>query len=132
LNRPGGKHPIIFEPGFRAPDGTVAEIVGVGHYKKKNREGNFYLISRECDWVHHLTQKAPLVAPLLEDQSGRSGIGCRRRGSDVMDELSLRICGAVQTHLPNFLCEERGDSFADSDPYCRWRSVLIIEVMQLD
>ena len=30
------------------------------------------------------------------------------------------------------LCEERGDSFADSDPYCRWRSVLIIEVMQLD
>jgi len=32
---PGGKHPIIFEPGFRAPDGTVAEIVGVGHYKKK-------------------------------------------------------------------------------------------------
>ena len=47
-------------------------------------------------------------------------------------ELSLRICGAAQTHLQNFLCEERGNSFADSDPYCRWRSTLIIEVMQLD
>lgn len=30
-----------------------------------------------------------------------------------MHELSLRICGAVQTHLQNFICEERGDSFAE-------------------
>jgi hypothetical protein len=39
---------------------------------------------------------------------------------------------STKTHLRNFLCEERGNSFADSDPYCRWRSTLIIEVMQLD
>ena len=49
-----------------------------------------------------------------------------------MHELSLRLCGAAQAHFQNFLCEERCDSFADSGPYCRWRSTLIVQVMQLD
>ena len=52
--------------------------------------------------------------------------------SDVMHELSLRIGRAVQTHFQNFLCEERCDSFADSRSYCRWRSALIVKVMQLN
>jgi hypothetical protein len=49
-----------------------------------------------------------------------------------MHELSLRIGGAVQTHFQNFLREERCDSFADSRSYCRWRSTLIVKVMQLN
>jgi hypothetical protein len=49
-----------------------------------------------------------------------------------MHELSLRIGRAVQTHFQNFLCEERCDSFADSRSYCRWRSALIVKVMQLN
>jgi len=52
--------------------------------------------------------------------------------SDVMHELSLRIGRAVQTHFQNFLREERCDSFADSRSYCRWRSALIVKVMQLN
>jgi hypothetical protein len=45
-----------------------------------------------------------------------------------MHELSLRICGAVQTHLQNFLWEDRCDSFADSGPYCRWRRAMALPI----
>jgi len=44
----------------------------------------------------------------------------------------FEIGRAVQTHFQNFLCEERCDSFADSRSYCRWRSALIVKVMQLN
>src|SRR5437870_1305133 len=63
--------------------------------------------------------------------SARAGSRIGERRTSCI-ELSLRICGAAQTHLQSFLCEERGNSFADSDPYCGWRSTLMIEVMQLD
>jgi hypothetical protein len=64
-------------------------------------------------------------------QPATANAGTNTSGAGGLVE-SLRICGAAQTHLQNFLCEERGNSFADSDPYCGWRSTLIIEVMQLD